>query len=846
MRLRILLLAGAFSGPVLGQGSLSIPESQLSARVLGLGRSFLDNRERWPKEPCFIGSASGMRVGIVRDAILLQVFDAEADRMAVVRLGFEGASESVELEPLEPRPGRFNFFVGKDPSKWRRNLRRYGAVRWSELYPGVDLVLRSEEEGYEYDLLVAPGADLSRVILRCEGIESLELDETGCAVLETPLGAIRQVPGRCWQEDPEGRIEELAFMFRVLDGERLGFEVPERDPSLFLTIDPELVWSTYLGGKGGGPSLGDVARAVALDDAGNVTVTGTSEGGVGDGQFPMTPGTFQAASFSNGTDIFGEDVFVTRFRQSDGTLIYSSVIGGGMSHEDRAQAIDVDGSGRAVVAGHTPSEDFPTTPGAWDTTFSSNAVTAFVFRLSPNGDDLEFSTFLEGNSNGGEAYAVAALDSGSTLVAGRTTSPSFPTTPGAFDTTHNGFDDAFITQFDPTGSSLEWSTFLGGFSLDRAQALELEPQGTVLVTGLTGSSDFPITSGAFDTTLAPFGDVFVTRLDPSGSQVLLSTFLGGSMQDMARAIAVDRNGSVYVAGDTTSTDFPTTPGSFQPVFIPGVISGLPEAFLTRFDSTGSSLVYSTFLGGCGSEGFTGLKVDASGLVSGTGFVQGPFTVTPGAFDDSNGAGKDTDGFVSRFDPTGSKLFYSSRLGGTQVDALAGIAMNTAGRVTVAGQTISQDYPTTSNAFQPTFGAGGEAVVTTMDLVLRGVDLIGSSNPSCLGAVMLNATEMPVQGAASFGFYCSAAPPLARGWLLVGFSNAQSPFALARNTGPALPTPLSILPVQSDAAGYAEIPLPLKTGTQGLVFSARCFFKNPSTCLGPMPFSSSNGLLITVQ
>jgi hypothetical protein len=852
MPLRAAWMVGWFACPLLGQGT-SVSRSGVDAPLESLGPtrsalSFLDNRERWPEEPCFLGSAAGMRIGLAPDAIYLLLAGEETGKSAIVRMGFEGGSTSVELEPLDPEPGLYHFFVGSDRSKWRRNLRRYRAVRCRGLYPGVDLVLRGEEAHFEYDLVVAPGADLDLVTLRFEGIESLAIDPEGCVVLDTPLGSLRQIPGKCWQEEPDGRREVLAFSFRRLDDYRLAFVVAGRDPGMLLTIDPGLVWSTYLGGKGGGPSLGDVARAIALDSSGNVTVTGTSEGGIGEvGQFPMTPGTFQAPSMTPGTDISGEDVFVTRFREADGALVYSSVIGGAQSHEDRAFAIDVDSSGRAAVAGTTQSPDFPTTPGAWDTTFT-NFLGSFVFRLSATGDDLEYSTFLEGDSNGTEVFAVGILDSGSVIVAGRTTSLSFPTTPGALDTTYGGFGDGFLTQLDPTGGSLEWSTFLGGLSLDQVNALTIDPQGSAVITGITGSVDFPVTPGAYDTNYGSAGDAFVTRIDAAGARILWSTFLGGLKADTARAIAVEGGGGIVVGGDTMSTDFPTTPGAFQPNFIIGMPSTSPEAFITRFDPTGSGLVYSTFFGGPTLEAVTAVSVDSSGIVTAAGSTLGPIAVTPGAFDDdANGAGKDSDGFVFRLDPSGARLFYSTRLGGTGIDELSGIQTSATGGVSVTGYSRSPDYPTTSTAFQPRYtGGDAEAVVTTMDLVLRGVRQFGVSVPSCIGPVVINATEMPVEGDASFGIYCSSAPPLASGWLLVSIPGIQAVTSVAAELEQALPPPIAMVPIQSDAAGYGEVSIPISPGTKGMRFSARCFFTNPPACPGSRLRSVSNGLLITVQ
>ncbi len=839
MQLRRLVLIGvlACADVVSGQTTSKqdgIPLLGSSCRSIAL----LDNRAYWPEEPCFVGSLSGVRVGILPDGLLLQLFSAKRTESAVVRLTFEESSPGVEFEALEPRPGRYSFFLGNDPAFWRPGLRAYGAVRLAGLYPGIDLVVRSEDAQPEYDLFVAPWADLSHVVVRCEGIESLEVDPEQGVRIEIPLGTLYQPIGRCWQKRGDGKLQELELGYQRIDDNRFGLVVPGRDPALALTIDPRLLWSTYLGGTGGGPSVGDVARGVAIDRAGNVTVVGTTEGGevTNCGTFPLTPGIYQ----NKGPAC--EDVFVTRFRQSDGTLVYSTVIGGS-GHEDRAYAVAVDSAGRAAVAGWTHSPNFPTTPGAWDTV-KNGFFSTFVLRLSATGDALDYSTFLEG-SNGSQAYALAVTDSGSAIVGGDTFSPDFPTTPGAFKSAHGGDYDGFLTRLDPTGSSLEWSTFLGGISEDRVFGLTIDSVETIAATGLTGSPDFPTTPGAFATQIANSVDSFVTQLRASG-QLLSSTFLGGTRDDSGATVALAQDGSIIVAGCTLSQDFPTTPGSLQPNFTLPYL-GVEEGFITRLDPTGSRLIFSTFLGGSLQDGVTSVAVDSAAVVTATGFFAGSFPLTPGAFNSSSPGKGGSDSFVSRMDPLGSKLFYSTSLSGSSGDSALGLAMSPTGRVTVCGETLSPDYPVTPDAFRNRYtGGNSEAVVTTLDLVLQGVQQFGTSLPSCLGPVVLNATEMPVAGASSFGFYCSGAPPLADGKLVLVFTSSAAITIPAPERTLLPPTSISLLKIRSDAAGYTEVSFPLALGTQGMQFTARALFRNTTSCPGPAAWSSSNGLLITVQ
>lgn len=804
------------------------------------GRSdagFVDQRDLFPAEPCFVGSAARMRVGVVPDAFLVQLFAPEEGQSAVVRFAFEDISPSAELEALDPQPGLHHFFLGSEPAKWRRNVRAYGAVLYRGLYPGIDLLLRSEGEEFEYDLLVAPGADVSQVVVRCEGIRSLEIDPEGAVLIETGLGPLRQPLGRCWEETADGTLREVPCSFRWIDEERFGFDAPSRDPSLFLTIDPRLVWSTYLGGIGGGSSVGDIARSVALDQKGNLTVVGTSEGGEGGGGFPMTPGTFQSPS-----GLF-EDVFITRFG-SDGTLIYSSLIGG-FTQEDRGQDIAVDSLGRATVVGWTSSPNFPTTPNGWDP-IKNGVRSGFVLRLSALGEDLDYSTFLEG-MQGSEALTVAVAASGSAIVGGVAFSDDFPTTPGAFDTTFgDAGNDGFVTRLDPSGSSLEWSTFLGGFGTDATYALEIDAQENVTATGFS-AGDFPTTPGAYQPVYANAGDVFVARLNATGSALLWATYLGGTREDRGQSVALEPDGGVVVGGDTESGDFPITPGAFQTSHMFGVSPW--DAFVTRLDPTGSFLVYSTFLGADESEFLGDVVVDASGMVTLVGTTASVnFPLTPGAFD-TNPFGKNDAIFVSRLDPIGSRLFYSSIVGGSQFDAGEGMTMSPTRRVTLVGWTQSVDYPTTADAFAPKPPGGNtDAVVTTMDLVLQGVQQLGQSTPSCLGLLDLNATEMPVAGSSTFGLYCSGAPPLANGWLLIGEPlSSVGPISLSTSRKLGMAHGLtSVMRVQSDAAGYVETRLPLSAVTTGTKIVCQYRFHNPTSCPGATTWSSSNRLLITVQ
>ena len=227
-----------------------------------------------------------------------------------------------------------------------------------------------------------------------------------------------------------------------------------------------------------------------------------------------------------------------------------------------AAGIAVDTSGNAYVTGYTCSSDFPTTAGAFQTTFGGGLTDAFVTELNPTGSGLVYSTYL-GGSGYDDGFGIAVDASGNAYVTGFTDSTDFPTTAGAFQTTFGGFGDAFVTELNPTGSGLVYSTYLGGSDDDEGYGIAVDTSGNAYVTGYTHSSDFPTTAGAFQTTYGGDRDAFVTKLNPTGSGLVYSTYLGGSDCDFGVGIAVDTSGNAYVTGITFSSDFPTTAGAFQ-------------------------------------------------------------------------------------------------------------------------------------------------------------------------------------------------------------------------------------------------------------------------------------------
>jgi uncharacterized protein (TIGR03437 family) len=411
----------------------------------------------------------------------------------------------------------------------------------------------------------------------------------------------------------------------------------------------------------------------------------------------------------------------------DPVLIYSTYLGG--SATDSGNAIAVDSLGNAYVTGSTASLNFPTvTPlqvagGAPD-------ADAFVSKLNASGTALLYSTYL-GGGNDDQGNGIAVDASGNAYVTGWTLSTNFPTTAGAVQTTSGGANDAFVTKLNSTGTAIAYSTYLGGNGNDVANGIAVDSSGSAYVTGITNSSNFPTTSGAFQTafgggsTPASNGDAFVTKLNTTGTAFSYSTYLGGNGLDYGNAIALDSSGNAYVTGSTLSTNFPTTTGALQTAFggASSTSASLGDAFVTKLNSAGAAVMYSTYLGGNGGDAGTGIAVDSSGNAYVAGSTQSTNFPSVNPFQAALAGSQNA--FISKVNSTGSALAYSTYLGGTGADQANSIALDSSGNAYVTGATSSTNFPLTSGAFQINF-AGGSNDAFVANLAAAGSGLLYST------------------------------------------------------------------------------------------------------------------------
>jgi len=645
--------------------------------------------------------------------------DAKAPLKSVaLRMSLVGATRDPQVSGLDELPGKANYFVGRDRSKWHTNVPTYAKVQYGNVYPGIDLVYYGNQRQLEYDFVVAPGADPKKIVLGFKGADKLEIGPEGDLVLHAGGGNIRQHRPVIYQEI-DGIRRKIAGSYVRKGANRVGFQVAAYDTTRPLVIDPVLSYSTFLGGGSG--------FAIAVDATGAAYVVG----GTGSADFPTTPGAFDT-SFNG-----GDDVFITKLNAAGSALVYSTFLGG--SSDDLPSAIAVDATGAVYVTGFTSSpSDFPTTPGAFDTSFNGGSTIirpadVFVTKLDPAGSTLVYSTFLGGSGN--EFSIGIAVDAmGAAYVTGTTDSTDFPTTPGAFDTSFKG---GFVTKLNAAGSALVYSTFLGGSGCcDATSGIAVDATGAAYVTGTTFSVDFPTTPGALNTSFnAGFTDAFVTKLDANGSALVYSTYLGGSSSEGGSGIFVDATGAAYVTGNTSSADFPTTAGAFD-----RSPNGGPDVFVTKLNATGSALVYSTYLGGKSDDFGKSISVDSAGAAYVTGSTNSTdFPTTAGAFDTSLNGGRTvtpllgggggppppppTDVFITKLDAAGSALVYSSFLGGSRFDSGSG-TVDATGSAYMTGGTSSSDFPTTPGAFNTGTGGGGAFVTKLSGIALLVIDKDG--------------------------------------------------------------------------------------------------------------------------
>lgn len=613
----------------------------------------------------------------------------------VVRAVLDGVSTKAKAIGNGKQEGYYNYFIGNDPDKWASEIGLFNEVEIQDIYDGIDIRYYYENGLVRYDYKVSAGADLSKIQFHLEGADGFNIDNEGELLIRTSIGDVRHGRLFAYQMD-RGMEQKVECRFELKGEGAIGIMAMGYDRTKELIIDP-LVYSTFIGG-----AEFESCRTIALDNDSNVYISGytrspnypTTAGAYDQGNNNYNKSVFvtklnasgaelvystfiegrsedlswdidvdsdgnayitgytESIDFPTTTNAFDRnhvgtvEIFITKLNTSGTDLVYSTFIGG-KSYE-YGYGISIDPDGNAYITGSTFSVDYPTTTGAYDNSHNDSYYgnDAFITKLNSDGTGLVYSTFIGGESDD-RGYAIAIDYSGNAYITGYSESSNYPAVTNAYDETYNGGQDAFVTKLNADGTELIYSTFIGGVDDEYGDAIEVDNNGNVYVTGDTKSTDYPTTTGSYDETHNGVRDVFVTKLNGDATDLVYSTYIGGLDIDGGTSIAIDQNGYAYVTGYSKSTNFPTSSDAYDQTH-----NGDSDVFITGLDVSGTILIYSTFIGGTNWESSYDISLDEHRNVYLTGDTSSPdYPVTSNSYDqDINDTGEYTgasDAFVTK-------------------------------------------------------------------------------------------------------------------------------------------------------------------------------------------------------
>jgi aldose sugar dehydrogenase len=660
--------------------------------IANLPLSFEPNLGQVDQRVKYAARASAYDVFLTSNGAVLE-FKSNSQPRAAITLQLKDANLRALTEGSGERTERRNYFIGRNQKHWHTDIPTFRAVNYRQIYPGIDLTWYGNGQQLEYDFVVSPGADPRKIKLIFDSEVRPTISASGDLVLRRGSVALRQLKPVLYQEK-EGKRIEVSGSYVIKNKREVGFEIGSYDPSLPLTIDPTLVYSTYLGGSGD-----DVGASIAVDSSNNIYLTGITDSL----NFPTKNPAFPARAGL-------ADIFVTKIDAAGANIIYSTYVGG--SGMDRGNAIAIDSSGNAYVAGRIDalSIDFPSTPGAYSTSYRGGDFDAVVFKLNGQGNSLVYSTYLGGEENdSSEGITVDAQ--GNAYVIGGTKSFAYPTTLGAYQGSRAGDTDAVLTKFNAAGSGLLFSTFLGGGGTDRGSGVVVDSTGKAYIAGFTASADFP-TENAFQNSPGGSFDAFVAIFDTTtsgASSLLLCSYLGGLGDDKAYGIASDSGANnFFVVGQTSSNNFPV----LNP--IQAVTGGGFDAFAAKISSAGTK-VYATYIGGSADDRGSGIAVNAAGEAYVTGFTVSSNFPTLNPVQGTRGGGSDA--FLTKINAAGNAYVYSTFLGGSgnetassTVTSTNPIALDSLSNAYLTGYTASINFPTALPLQAANAGGASDAFV----------------------------------------------------------------------------------------------------------------------------------------
>jgi hypothetical protein len=654
---------------------------------------------------------------------------------ATVQLALVGATPTPAVSGENPQPGKVNYFVGNNPVKWLTNIPTFAQVRYSNVYPGIDLVYHGSNQQLEYDFEVRAGADPRKIQFAIQGAGQIQLDGKGNLVLSLGNGEVSIESPVVYQESAGQRVP-VNGSYVLTDATHIAFQLSAYDSTKPLVIDPVLSYSTYVGGSGA-----DQSNGIAVDGSGNVYIAGYTNAV----DFPVTTlGTLAANT---------DHVFVAKLNPTGTSLIYADYLGG--NNTDYGVALVLDTANDVYVTGNTASSNFPVVNAYQSSQPGPN--TGFLSQISADGSSLLYSTYLGGNTY--DQPTSIAIDSlGEVHVAGYTTSQNFPAVNAYQNTARPSQDGAygtygFLTKFSADGSTLIYSTYFAGNTeiLQRCDsphtafhvysagcypapysalsAIAIDGSGNAYVGGVTSTTNFPTTSGAYITTNPTQGgnNVGVVAKFSSLGDLDYSTYFYGSSgsQVSVNGIAVDSLGDAYITGAAVSDGtFPIINTSICDPGTSGLACGY--AYVTKFDPSAASLLYSTFLGANNYADPIALALDSNNDAYVLSSTQSSTFQTNNAIESFTNDNQDI--LLVEIDPTASTQLFASYLGGSGTDSPTGLALDSSGDMYLTGYTTSSDFPVNSGAFQSQSGGSTDGFVM---MIGTGSTLAVTLNPYSL-------------------------------------------------------------------------------------------------------------------
>ncbi|MEM6766569.1 MAG: T9SS type A sorting domain-containing protein [Bacteroidota bacterium] len=638
---------------------------------------FLENKGQLAEEILFQAEISGQQIRVLEDGIsFAKIKEMENEAVGTREEtyqeipGFQG-EEHFMYQALvwttrfrnarldsEPRggnslPGNYHYLKGNDPTQWHIDARRYTDIMFEDVYTGIDVrYYSSDTYQLKYDVILHPGASMEDIEITLAGIKQLSISDNGNLIVETAWGSFEESIPYSYQSVGDKQVSRNV-QFTLIDSLTFGFRLAGNyDPNATLIIDPlTLEWGTFFHSG----TSDDYLIAVARDSENNFLATGYTKAL----SFPTTAGIYQEY-FAGSLD-----AYVLKMNPDATEVIFATYLGG--TDWELAYGLSMNSLDEPYITGFTRSENYPVSATAWQTTHGGGFIDGFVTRLSADGKSTVFSSYL-GGSDRDYIYDMEVDEEGNPFFTGITHSEDFPLSSSPFQSELNGEADAFVVKGSADGTSLIFSTFLGGEKVEIGQDLVLNQAGEVFIGGNTSSHSFPVSSSALQPTLSiteggTEEDGFLVKLSPDGSALMLGTFLGGTQLDGIFSVALDAGGNILVSGSTFSSDYPTTELAYQQN-LAGSGLGNGDVFIAKLSSDVQNVIFSTLLGGEDLEFVKSIRVDENDQILVLGATRSPnFPVYNSLAQHQHMY----DIFISLLSENGSELVSGMLLGGEYND-----------------------------------------------------------------------------------------------------------------------------------------------------------------------------------